>query len=120
MSLSGSGVPAGRNTTNTLLVVLLMLLVTSSVDSSYSPAPPYGSATLDFPLTIALTCSDLTIVVTGAVVGDKLAIGLPPAAIVTGGTFTWWVSSSNTVTIRFCALVLGDPSSGTFNAVVVR
>lgn len=82
-----------------------------------------GSATLDFPSTGANTYSDLTITVTGAADGDVVSLGIPngsmPAA---AGTYTAWVSASNTVTIRVSNSSSGalDPASGTFKVLVTK
>jgi hypothetical protein len=81
------------------------------------------SATLDFPSTGANTYSDLTITVTGAADGDVVSLGIPngsmPAA---AGTYTAWVSASNTVTIRVSNSSSGalDPASGTFKVLVTK
>jgi hypothetical protein len=77
-----------------------------------------STGTLDFANLAAIGCEDLTITVTGAALGDTVAIGIPNGSIVSNGTFTGWVSSTNTVSIRFCTLVSGDPASGTFRADV--
>lgn len=80
-----------------------------------------ASASLNFPSTAAATCSDLTITATGAALGDPVILGVPfGSPIVTGGSYTAWVSAANTVTVRFCAQVLGDPGAGTFNVRVQK
>lgn len=83
-----------------------------------------GSATLDFPNTSALANSDLTISVTGAADGDPVSLGVPNGSE-PGSTndYNWraWVSSSNTVTVRFMNLntvTAIDPASGTFKVTV--
>jgi len=77
-----------------------------------------NTATLDFANLAAIGCEDLTITVTGAAVGDTVAIGVPNGSMVANGNFFGWVSATNTVSIRFCTLVSGDPASGTFRADV--
>lgn len=77
-----------------------------------------ATATLDFANLAAIGCEDLTITVTGAALGDTVAIGVPNASIVSNGTFFGWVSATNTVSIKFCTVVSGDPASGTFRADV--
>jgi uncharacterized protein (UPF0333 family) len=80
-----------------------------------------ASATLDFPSTANNTNSDLTVTVTGAAVGDAVSVGLPTAAISNHSCYTAWVSSANTVTVRFNhygAAGPTDPASGTFNVIV--
>lgn len=81
-----------------------------------------GSATLDFPNTLAQTSSDLTITVTGASDGDKVVLGVPNVSVNANSSFTAWVSASNTVTVRFnnySALPI-DPASGTFKVSVIK
>ena len=82
-----------------------------------------GSATLDFPSTVAGAVSDLTMTVTGAVDGDPVSIGTPNGSVPTNGTYFAWVSSANTVTVRFAnnSLTLSiDPASGTFKATASK
>lgn len=78
-----------------------------------------NTATLDFPSTAVATCDDLTITVTGAVVGADVSIGTP-ATRVTGSTFDAWVSATDTVSIRHCCSegATCDPASATFSARV--
>lgn len=79
-----------------------------------------GSAALNFDLTGA-TSQDLTITVTGAAVGDVVALGIPHASVSTATMFTAWVSAADTVTVRaFCITGTPDPTSGTFTAMVVK
>ena len=80
-----------------------------------------ATATLDFGNTSTLTSTDLTITVTGAAVGDSVAIGLP-AAPDANGCFTGWVSAANTVTVRFNNYSAGsiDPASATYRATVTQ
>jgi hypothetical protein len=80
-----------------------------------------GTATLDFANQAAIGCNDLTITVTGAAVGDTVAIGVPNGSVPNGTAFfTGWVSATDTVTTRYCNLVSGDPASGTFRATVTQ
>lgn len=79
-----------------------------------------ASATLDFPSVASLGTQDLTITVTGAVVGDGVILGLP-AAPDAGIVYTAWVSSANTVTVRASNYTTGaiNPASATFKAIVL-
>lgn len=77
-----------------------------------------NTATLDFANLAAIGCEDLTITVTNAALGDTVAIGIPNGSMVANGTFMGWVSATNTVSIRFCTVVSGDPASGSFRADV--
>lgn len=77
-----------------------------------------ATTTLDFANLAAIGCEDLTITVTGAALSDTVSIGVPNGSVVANGTFTGWVSAADTVTIRFCTVVSGNPASGTFRADV--
>jgi hypothetical protein len=81
-----------------------------------------ATATLDFSNVAAIGCStDLTITVTGAASGDSVQIGVPAGSVPNGTSwFFGWVSAADTVTIRHCNLVSGDPASGTFRATVSK
>jgi hypothetical protein len=80
-----------------------------------------GTATLDFPSTNTLLSADLTITVTGAAVGDPVALGTP-AAPAANTCFTAHVSATDTVTVRFNNYSSGtiDPASGTFKVKVFK
>lgn len=82
-----------------------------------------GSATLDFPSTAIGASSDLTITVTGAALNDPIEIGPPAGSMPAAGSsgfFYPFVSSANTVTIRYMngPLSIFDPPSGTFKVSV--
>lgn len=77
-----------------------------------------ATATLDFGNVATIGCADLTIAVTGAALGDVVDLGVPNASIVANSSFSAWVSATDTVTVRFCALISGDPASGVFRAEV--
>ncbi len=82
-----------------------------------------ATTTLNFPSTAAATCSDLTITVSGAADGNPVSIGVPGASVLANGSYSAWVSASNTVTVRFCnhqAVGSLDPASGTFRATVLK
>jgi hypothetical protein len=80
-----------------------------------------ATATLDFGSTAAQSSTDLTVSVTGAVVGDAVTLGLPasPAA---NTCFTAWVSSPDTCTVRHNNYSSGavDPASGTYRITVIK
>lgn len=97
--------------------------VTSSTTRYTLAKTLMNTATLDFASTAAGTSTDLTITVTGAADGDAVTVGVPNGSTVSAGTFTAWVSASNTVTVRFSNnnLVSAlDPASGTFRASVIK
>jgi hypothetical protein len=81
-----------------------------------------ATASLNFPNTLAQQSSNLTITVTGAVVGDAVYIGVDNASILANSSYDSWVSAANTVTIRFnnYSAAAQDPAAGTFRAVVVK
>jgi len=82
-----------------------------------------GSATLDFPNTAPIGASDLTITVTGAAVGDVVALGIPDGSTNGSTNYHAWVSATNTVKIRMFNANAGgafDPASGTFSIVVFK
>jgi hypothetical protein len=78
-----------------------------------------GSAALNFPSIAAAAQADLTITVTGAVVGSEVVMALP-AAPAAGIIFNAFVSATDTVTIRatnITALAV-DPASATYSVIV--
>lgn len=78
-----------------------------------------NSASLNFANQAAIGCNDLTITVTGATLSDTVSLGVPNASVVNATAFfKAWVSSSNTVTVRYCQLISGDPAAGTFKVDV--
>jgi hypothetical protein len=81
-----------------------------------------GSATLNFPSTTTLLSADLTITVTGAADGDVVSLGVPNAAVNANTSYSAWVSSANTVTVRFNNYSSGtvDPASGLFKVFVTK
>ena len=82
------------------------------------------TASLDFDqagTALATGCStDLTVSVTGAAVGDLVAIGVPNGSVNPDSMFMGWVSSTNNVTVRHCTITIGanNPASGTFRVSV--
>ena len=81
-----------------------------------------GSATMDFPNTDAQKSSDLTITVTGASDGDVVSLGVPNAAVNANTCYTAWISSANTVTVRFnnYSSIAVNPASATFKVFVTK
>lgn len=79
-----------------------------------------NTATLDYDLT-AVASEDKTITVTGAAVGDSVAIGVPNGSVTADTLFWGWVSAGNTVTIRAMRTAgTPNPGSGTFKATVIK
>jgi hypothetical protein len=80
-----------------------------------------NSAALDFASIAAAASADLTITVTGAAVGDEVALGLP-AAPTAGIVFFAFVSATNTVTVRAMNITAGavDPASATYSVIVFQ
>jgi hypothetical protein len=81
-----------------------------------------GSANLDFPSTLTLLSADRTISVTGAADGDVVSLGVPNAAVNANTNYSAWVSSANTVTVRFnnYSSAAVDPASGLFKVFVTK
>ena len=82
-----------------------------------------NTATLDFASTASHECSALTMTVTGAAVGDVVAIGIPNGSVGTTGVWFGWVSAADTVTIRYHNTDKNnavDPASGTFRAPGIK
>ena len=81
-----------------------------------------GSAVLDFRARGGGLCDDLTLPVTGAVVGNTVSHSLP--ADLSGAArsvFNAWVSATDTVTIRHCSINgSNDPPAATYTVVVVK
>lgn len=109
------------------ILSITLALITVVIVIAYSPkayAPSVSaSATLNFGSTIAGAATDLTMTVTGAVVGDVVMLGIPSGSVPANGTFVGWVSATNTVTIRYIntdILTTYDPSSGTFKSTVLK
>jgi hypothetical protein len=82
-----------------------------------------ATASLDFGSIAANEFADLTITVTGAAVGDTVALGVPHGSTITDVNFSGWVSAANTITVRATnnsSTTARDPASGTFRATVIR
>ncbi len=81
-----------------------------------------NTASLDFGSVASLGNANLTITVTGAALGDAVAIGVPNGAMTAGLVWDYWVSATDTVTIQVYNSTLGaiDPASGTFKATVIK
>ena len=82
-----------------------------------------ATASLDFPSTAAKASSDLTMTVTGAADGDVVSLGVPNGSTAAGSDYFGWVSTANTVTVRFgnynnTGAI--DPAVGTFRAMVIK
>jgi hypothetical protein len=81
-----------------------------------------GSANLDFASTTAQNSRDMTIAITGAADGDVVSLGVPNAAVNANTSYSAWVSSSGTVTVRFNNYSSGtvDPTQGFFKVFVTK
>ena len=79
-------------------------------------------AIMDFPSTSAQSSSDLTATVTGAVAGTPVLLGVPNASVVANTSYSAWVSSTNTVTVRFnnYSSSSANPASGSFYLIVLN
>jgi len=83
-----------------------------------------ATASLDFPNVTGINASTLTITVTGAADGDVVSLGVPNAlASVNGVIYSAYVSSANTVTVKFSnnnALTSINPAAATFRVTVIK
>jgi hypothetical protein len=81
-----------------------------------------GSATLDFPSTLAQSTSGLSVTVTGAAVGDAVAVGFGNASFSSGQIYTAYVSATDTVIVVFlnASASTADPASAVFNVRVIK
>lgn len=80
-----------------------------------------ATAALDFASIAAAASADLTIVVSGAAVGDSVSLGLP-AAPTAGLIFQAFVSAANTVTVRATNITAAgvDAASATYRVTVQK
>jgi hypothetical protein len=79
-------------------------------------------ATLDFPNTSAQSSSDITVSYTGAAVSHPVMLAIPDGSAPANTNYTAWVSSANTVKIRFNNYSSGsiNPASGQFTVFVLN
>jgi hypothetical protein len=79
-------------------------------------------ATLDFPNTSAQSSSDITVAYTGAAVSHPVMLAIPDGSAPANTNYTAWVSSANTVKIRFNNYSSGsiNPASGQFTVFVLN
>lgn len=80
-----------------------------------------ATASLNFGSIATTASADLTITVTGAAVGDEVAIGLP-AAPTAGIIYQAFVSAANTVTVRATNITANsvDPAAQSFTVAVFK
>jgi len=80
-----------------------------------------GTGTLNFGSISAAASADLTLTVTGAIVGDTVALGLP-AAPTSGIVFFAFVSAADTVTVRAMNITGSPivPGSATYQVRVLK
>jgi hypothetical protein len=81
----------------------------------------YGTDSLNFPSINNAACSDLTLTVTGAQIGDTVAAGWP-ASLPAGVFGTMFVSIADTVVVRVCNLSGSsvDLAASAFSARIIR
>lgn|SRR2546425_3890253 len=81
-----------------------------------------ATATLDFGSIAANTSADLTIAVATASTGDVVMVGVPVASVVTGSSYSAFVSSAGVVTVRCVNATVAaiDPASGVFRVLVIQ
>lgn len=90
--------------------------------NNYANAPISASATLNFPSTLGQGNADLTITLTGAVLGDPVSLGIPNGSIMSNSSYISWVSATNIVTVRFNNYDVSskDPASGVFKVSIIK
>lgn len=88
---------------------------------------PAGSASLDFGATAAGACDALTVTVTGAADGDPVSCGIPTALAGADSyqSFWYYVSASNTVTVKRCnftnlTTALSNPAAAIVRCTVAQ
>lgn len=104
------------------VIAVIIILAVAWDRKAYQPFPQ-GSATLDFPNTVAGTSSDLTLTVSQARDGDPVMLAVPNGSTVSNGVFTAWISADNTATVRFTnnsLLAALNPASGNFMVMVCK
>ena len=81
-----------------------------------------ATAALNFGNTLAQTSADLTISLTGASEGDVVQLAVPSVAVNADSNYTAWVSSADTITVRFSNFSAApiNPASGTFRVAVTK
>ncbi|MGP3914307.1 hypothetical protein [Nonomuraea sp. 10N515B] len=86
-----------------------------------SGKPLFASASLNFGSIAAAGQLELTIAVTGAAVGDTVALA-PPAAVEAGLVWAGRVSAANTVTVRLANITAAavDPAAATWGVTVFK
>lgn len=79
------------------------------------------TAALNFPNTTT-GVSDSNVTVSGAALGDTVALGVPNACMTATASYFAWVSAANTVTVRFSPKATGgeNPPQGDFRVTVIR
>ncbi|MBV9504185.1 MAG: hypothetical protein JO323_04180 [Acidobacteriia bacterium] len=92
-----------------------------SVDSAAVPTFLTSTASLDFFSLPNLTCAEMTLPLSGAVLGDAVEPGWP-AGLEAGLIGTMRVSANGVITVRLCNLsgAAVDPASATYRATIVR
>lgn len=81
-----------------------------------------NSAVLNFPTIAPQSHTELTVQVSGAAIGDPVALGVPATLGSTGLIFSAWVSATNVVTVRAHNCTAGpiEPDAGEFAVAVIR
>jgi len=97
------------------------VLKTDGTDPSWGSAGLSATATLAIATAVPQGHADLTIGVTGAVVGNPVALGIP-ATLPAGTCFSAFVSDTATVTVRFnnYSAVTATADTGSYTAMVFK
>lgn len=117
-SFGFSGFSGNQNdvyVTNTLHTPILIVGNTSPLHGILTAV-----ATLNFPSTFTGVESPLTMVVTGAEVGDVVSLGVHPDAMITGANYQAYVSNADEVTILYQPTITGNPPSADFCVTILK
>ncbi|MCX6300986.1 MAG: hypothetical protein NTW82_02275, partial [Bacteroidia bacterium] len=97
--------------------------VTNGTANRYTLAKTL-TATLTYDLlpTASMTSQDFPITVTGAAIGDVVALGIPNTSNDPNSSYSAWVSAANTVIVRFnnYSAAAIDPADGTYRVSVLK
>jgi hypothetical protein len=99
------------------------LTITDQTATRYTLAKTLtNTASLDFPNTGGWGNSSLTMTLTGAALGDVVVLGVPNSSTNANSYFFAWVSSANTVTVRYLNNIASNnnPAAGTFRVSVIK
>jgi hypothetical protein len=122
ISAAGGGAGSGTISPGAGIVTVAVGAQTQiSVDPGTVPTYLTAAAALDFPSIASAGCSELTLALPGAAIGDAVAAGWP-GGLEAGLIGTMRVNAANSIAVRVCNFsgAALNPTSATFRATVVR